>query len=330
MRSMIGRFFAYFVAGFAVVGLGIAEIIPVWIGLVGFVVLVLIGVGTMVNSIRRIRKGYPALMQMPEAVRGTAEIIEAHETNMLAYMGEAKGYAPRTYALDLRVSLPDRPVYETRHHTAAHEWAIAHLMPGNKLPVYVHPKKPNRMHVDFDSVRGPAGTPTVGDGTTDHSADIVRRVTGMDLKSIVKSAGASGDVVRNVTGMDLSELIEKAVTEGRRNPDGSFTLEQTPKVTIDVPQHVTVTNTRLDLAESGVDGTATVRAVRELGFTSAVGPIVELDLEVTVPGQPSNRVSQRVEMPADSIPRAGDELAVRVDPSSPGRVLVAGESGVSW
>jgi hypothetical protein len=207
--SMIGRFLAWFVAAFALMGLGIAEVIPVAIGLVGFTVLVLVAVGTMINSVRRIRRGYPELVEMPEAIRGTAEIIAAYETNMLAYMGEAEGYAPRTYALDLRVSLPDRPVYETQHLTAAHGWAVAHLTPGNRLPVYVHPTKPKRMHVDFESVRGSAAatTHTIVGGDPDDAADVVRRVTGMDLDSIVQSAGSSADVVRNVTGMDPSELI---------------------------------------------------------------------------------------------------------------------------
>lgn len=341
MGGVFKRFFALFIAAFVSMGLSIAEVIPAVVGVTGFVVLVLAAVADMVWSIRRIRRGWPELMELPEAIRGTGEILEAYETNLYAYMGEPEGYAPKTYALDLRVSLPGRPGYEIRHYTTAHRWATSHMAKGNRVPVFVHPTKPKRMHVDFGEVPGgPAGSEGAGrvnvnvvggeSMLTPEMIDAIEKATGMGPGSVAADTPEGSQAVRAATGLDLGALIEKAMTEGTRGPGGQISVADVPGVTLELPDQVTVTNTRLDLAASGVMSTATVRGVKSLGVTSAVGPIIELDLEVQVPGGGINRVSQRIEMPQNSIPTVGHNVEVKVDPGNPGRILVKGESGTSW
>lgn len=78
------------------------------------------------------------------------------------------------------------------------------------------------------------------------------------------------------------------------------------------------------IAATGIDGTATISAVRQGGAMINRQPIVELDLTVMVPGRPPLpvTVSQVVELV--HLPRAqpGAQVAVKVDPKDPSVVFI--------
>lgn len=309
MGRFVGTFFLYMAAAFAAMILGIAGLIPVALGLTLFAVIVLWAVASMIRTSSRTRKGYPELMDMTDARSGTAEILEADEFPMFMYMGEAE-YPPRLYRLKLRVTLPGSSPYETMHYTAAHPWMTNHLLPGNSWPIWVHPKKPKRMHLLFGDGRGrePGNARTVTFEASDHS-------------SVPKEAS---DAVKAATGLDLGDLIQQAVA-GKL--DGT---DLPPTIDVELPDQVIVTNTRLDLIEQGLDGTARVTAVRDLGLASAAGTIVELDLEVTRSGGQPYPAVLKAEFAAATMPRPGETVSVKIDPDRPGRVLILGESGASW
>lgn len=318
MGTWLRNFLIVFFAGMVFLFVGLALEWPVGVVLAVSMGLILGAVVYMVGTVRRVRKGYPELMDMPEALQGTAEILTAGQLPMNLYMGEAEGYAPKAYQLELRVSVVGRPTYEVKHMTAAHPWAVAHLMPGNKIPVYLHPTKPKRMHLDFEQFRpgvGRAGTAETGDITIDGAAVDMStgQITGVDPDAL--------DAVKQATGMDLGDLINRSIS-------AAGGIGSVPGIDIDLPEQVTVTNTRLELVESGVDGTAVVTRTRDLGMATPTGKVMEVSLEVTVAGEQPYRVVQRADLP--TTPTDGETVKVKVDPNDGARVLIDGESGTSW
>jgi hypothetical protein len=80
------------------------------------------------------------------------------------------------------------------------------------------------------------------------------------------------------------------------------------------------------LAASGVPGTATISAVSDSGITINENPTVDFDLMVSVPGREPYPVRHRQTVPRLQIGQLvpGAQLAVRVDPVDPQKILISG------
>lgn len=78
------------------------------------------------------------------------------------------------------------------------------------------------------------------------------------------------------------------------------------------------------LAQTGVAGGARIVSVAETVITVNDAPMVDLVLDVTIPGRPVNRVSCRDRVPRLAIGRLTDgrPLRVMVDPAQPDLVAV--------
>ena len=89
------------------------------------------------------------------------------------------------------------------------------------------------------------------------------------------------------------------------------------------------------LQTEGVEGTATLVAVRDTGVTIGTGgqenPLAELDLDVSVGDEPPTRVTSRQVVPRLAVGRLtpGSTLSAMVDPLDHAKVLIDWDAPVS-
>jgi hypothetical protein len=89
--------------------------------------------------------------------------------------------------------------------------------------------------------------------------------------------------------------------------------------------HMTQQNTlAAALAANGVDGTASISAVRNTGSLVNYSPVLELDLVVMLPGRPPIPVTRRelVEQMFLGKAQPGNTLRVRANPDDPTELLL--------
>jgi hypothetical protein len=89
--------------------------------------------------------------------------------------------------------------------------------------------------------------------------------------------------------------------------------------------HMTQQNTLATaLAANGVDGTASIAAVRNTGSLVNYSPVLELDLVVMLPGRPPIPVTRRELVEQVFLPKAqpGGALRVRANPDDPTELLI--------
>ncbi len=79
----------------------------------------------------------------------------------------------------------------------------------------------------------------------------------------------------------------------------------------------------------GKEGTARVAGMTQTGTTLNDNPLVELDLEVTIPGRPPYRVTHKEWVPLVMLGTLtmGGALHVRVDPTDPSKLMIEWDKG---
>jgi hypothetical protein len=82
----------------------------------------------------------------------------------------------------------------------------------------------------------------------------------------------------------------------------------------------------------GKEGTARVAGMTQTGTTLNDNPLVELDLEVTIPGRPPYRVTHREWVPLVMLGTLtmGAALHVRVDPADPSKLMIEWDKGPTF
>jgi hypothetical protein len=80
------------------------------------------------------------------------------------------------------------------------------------------------------------------------------------------------------------------------------------------------------LMTTGTVATGIVKAIRDTGTMVNMHPQIELDLDVTIPGQPAYPVTTRQVVSPVNIPaiQPGNPVSLRVDPMDINRVLILG------
>jgi hypothetical protein len=80
------------------------------------------------------------------------------------------------------------------------------------------------------------------------------------------------------------------------------------------------------LMATGTVATGIVKGIRDTGTMVNMHPQIELDLEVTIPGQPAYPVTTRQVVSPVNIPQIqpGNPVSLRVDPMDVNRVLILG------
>jgi hypothetical protein len=80
------------------------------------------------------------------------------------------------------------------------------------------------------------------------------------------------------------------------------------------------------LLATGTVATGIVKGIRDTGTMVNMHPQLELDLEVTIPGQPAYPVTTRQVVSPVNIPQIqpGNPVSLRVDPMDVNRVLILG------
>jgi hypothetical protein len=80
------------------------------------------------------------------------------------------------------------------------------------------------------------------------------------------------------------------------------------------------------LMATGTPATGIVKAIRDTGMQVNMQPQIELDLDVTLPGQPAYPVTVRQIVSAVHLPsvQPGSPVALRVDPMDANSVLILG------
>jgi hypothetical protein len=80
------------------------------------------------------------------------------------------------------------------------------------------------------------------------------------------------------------------------------------------------------LMATGTVATGIVKGIRDTGTMVNMHPQIELDLEVTIPGQPPYPVTTRQVVSPVNIPQIqpGNPVSLRVDPMDVNRVLILG------
>jgi hypothetical protein len=75
---------------------------------------------------------------------------------------------------------------------------------------------------------------------------------------------------------------------------------------------------------SGVQGTATVKAIGDTGVVMNGAPVCELDLTVTVPGREPYQVKHRQLLAQSALARfqPGSTFSVRVDQNDPTKLVI--------
>lgn len=78
------------------------------------------------------------------------------------------------------------------------------------------------------------------------------------------------------------------------------------------------------LMRDGLQGAATIVAIRENIATTVLGSWHELELDVQLPGQDTYRATRRISLELSTAPhiRVGAQVPVRVDPADHSKVLV--------
>jgi hypothetical protein len=117
--------------------------------LAGVIGAVLAFVYAMYLSIRVIRNGDPGLLK--RGVRGSATVLEAHQTNTVMQEGEFAWRAPYMWKYQLRVSLPNREPYETTCNICAE------LGEGQEVEVAAAPHNLKRVTIDVGQGRRRGG-----------------------------------------------------------------------------------------------------------------------------------------------------------------------------
>lgn len=340
MAKQLGLFFLLFISAFVAAGVLLAvgqEVAAV----VVFLVLVFTAVFVVIALSARTRSGNAKIARMPDARPGRATILQAEEMPVSMSMGESK-YPPRTYRLRLRVELHDEPPYEIRHYESARPWETAHLRPGTVVPCLVHPRKRDKIHLQFGDLRGvgqhAAGTwtgpaPQTGPATTIAGTGTGTGTGSWSLPGQIQTPGGQIDVdaiVRGATGLDLQEVLRRA-DAGEAIPGAEVRRGQDVEI-----RHVDVTygdgsappapGTMVPPAPPGGAGlreaTAVVNGARDTG-PGTVGRVVELDLTVNPTGQAPYRVVTTADLAPATIPRLGETIRVQVDPSRPSHVVIA-------
>ena len=108
-----------------------------------------------------------------------------------------------------------------------------------------------------------------------------------------------------------------------KGPGLRETLKQAPGMMDQAKQQLDAQQGNAELLESGVDGKATIKAVRDTGMTMNENPVVEFDLEVAAGGTPYEATIQQLTSRltvAQYTP--GTVVACKVDPSEKSKILL--------
>src|SRR5688500_4807050 len=86
------------------------------------------------------------------------------------------------------------------------------------------------------------------------------------------------------------------------------------------------------LRESGVQGHARVVAMEQTGMSMNDNPLIEMDLDVTLPGRQPYRVHHKDWVPLMMLGTLGGgaALPVRVDPQDPSKILIEWNQPAQW
>ena len=108
-----------------------------------------------------------------------------------------------------------------------------------------------------------------------------------------------------------------------KGPGLRETLKQAPGMMQQATDQLAAQQGNGELMESGVDGQATIKAIRDTGMTMNENPVVEFDLEVAAMGTPYDATIQQVTSRltvAQYTP--GTVVACKVDPSEKSKIVL--------
>ncbi len=77
-----------------------------------------------------------------------------------------------------------------------------------------------------------------------------------------------------------------------------------------------------DLMKNGADATAEVLSITDTGATVNMNPVVVLVLKVTPSAGAEFQTAAQVMVPRISVPRVGDKIKIKYNPSIPSQIVV--------
>ena len=120
---------------------------------------------------------------------------------------------------------------------------------------------------------------------------------------------------------EQGDAMQQAMDVKAMNQDAMARMQDASNLMAHMTQQNTIAAA---LAANGVDGTASISAVRNTGSLVNYSPVLELDLVVMLPGRPPIPVTRRelVEQMFLGKAQPGNTLPVRANPDNPTELLL--------
>lgn len=106
-----------------------------------------------------------------------------------------------------------------------------------------------------------------------------------------------------------------------KGPGLRETLKQAPRMMEQAKQQLDAQPGNSELMTSGIDGQATIKAIRDTGMSMNENPVVEFDLEISAGGVPHDATIQQLTSRLTAAQYTpGTVLACKVDPNDESKV----------